>query len=277
MPFTLSAFADEADSSVKGQIDALKRNHIPYVEVRGVNGKNISELSLADAAALKIRFHEEGIRVWSIGSPIGKIPIDGNLNAHFDLFRHTLDLAVKLEAFCIRLFSFYIPNGEDPAVYRDTVVEQLIRYCEAARDSGVTLCHENEKGIYGDIAPRCSDILMQCPGLKAVFDPANFIQCGQSIPEAWRLIAPYVKYLHIKDALQNGTVVPAGEGIGEIPKLLAAFFAQGGEVISLEPHLASFEGLSELERDQKTKLGERIYASNAEAFDAAAHALMKYM
>ena len=50
---------------------------------------------------------------------------------------------------------------------------------ELAKGSGIVLCHENEKGIYGDIASRCAEIHRELPALKAVFDPANFIQCGQ--------------------------------------------------------------------------------------------------
>ena len=38
----LSAFADEADSSLSGQIEALRRNQVGYIELRGINGTNIS-------------------------------------------------------------------------------------------------------------------------------------------------------------------------------------------------------------------------------------------
>ena len=41
----ISAFADEADNSLKGQIEALKRNNIEYLEIRGVDGQNIKEIS----------------------------------------------------------------------------------------------------------------------------------------------------------------------------------------------------------------------------------------
>ncbi len=272
-PFTLCAFADEAGTEIGQQIRALKENEIPCLEIRGVGGRNITELSYADAKALRIRLQEEGVRVWSVGSPVGKSDITEPFEAQLELFRHTLDLADALGAFCLRLFSFYLPAGENPLYYRDEVFARLGRFCDEARGSGITLCHENEKGIYGDVAGRCADIHQNCPDLRAVFDPANFIQCGQPVGPAWRLLSPYVKYLHIKDALADGTVVPAGQGLGEIPRLLAAFFAQGGEVVTLEPHLAVFEGLSQLEREQKTTLGQTVYPDGRAAFDAAVAAL----
>ena len=40
----LCAFSDEADPSLEGQIAALKRNNVPYMEMRGVNGKNVTAL-----------------------------------------------------------------------------------------------------------------------------------------------------------------------------------------------------------------------------------------
>lgn len=271
--FTLCAFADEAGASVGEQIAALRENGIPCLEVRGVEGRNITDLTYADAKSLRIRLEEEGVRVWSVGSPIGKVGIEENFEEHFTLFQHVLDLADALGAFCVRLFSFYMPQGENPLYYRDEVLERMNRFTDEARGSGITLCHENEKGIFGDVAGRCAELHENCPDLRAVFDPANFIQCGQPVGPAWKLLAPYVKYLHIKDCLADGTVVPAGKGIGQIPQLLADFYNQGGEVLTLEPHLAVFEGLGSLEAGEKTNISEFAFPTQRAAFDEAARAL----
>ena len=153
-------------------------------------------------------------------------------------------------------------------------MERLSRFYEASEGSNISLCHENEKGIYGDIAVRCLEIHKQLPQLYAVFDPANFIQCGQNTLEAWDLLSPYVKYMHIKDARSDGTVVPAGKGIGNIPGLLEKFKAQGGEVLTLEPHLRVFRGLNQLEQgNERSVMDESIYPSQRAAFDAAVSAL----
>ena len=79
------------------------------------------------------------------------------------------------------------------------------------------------------------------PQLRAVFDPANFIQCGQDTKPAWELLSPYVEYMHIKDALPDGSVVPAGKGAGELPFLLSQY---KGEVLTVEPHLSVFAGIA---------------------------------
>lgn len=95
--------------------------------------------------------------------------------------------------------------------------------------SGVKLCHENEKGIYGDIAARCDDILRSVPELGAIFDPANFIQCGQDTLQAWKLLGDRIDYFHVKDCVEGGKVVPCGKGIGHVPEILRAFLANGGQ------------------------------------------------
>ncbi len=270
------AFSDEAASSLTGQIAAMKRNGLNGSELRGVDGGNVSDLSPAKAKEVLRRLKDEGLDVWSLGSPIGKIHIEtGDWPAHLERFRRTLENACLLESRRIRLFSFYLPKDARPEDWRSCVIDRMAEMAEIAAPYGVLLCHENEKGIYGDTAPRCAELLDAVPSLRCIFDPANFIQCGQDIPEAWALLGKRVDYMHIKDALPDGTVVPAGEGIGHLKELLADFAARGGESVTLEPHLRVFDGLAQLEQGQKTEIPEGMYASSDEAFDAACAALKK--
>lgn len=274
MQFRYSAFADESSNSLFGQIDALKRNGISGLEIRNLDGKNVTDLTCREAKELAAILSDHGLQVWSIGSPIGKIPVDGDFAKHMDLYRHTLDLAKELGAGNIRLFSFFLPKDGQPEDYRNLVLERMAAFAETAKSYAVTPCHENEKGIYGDIAQRCLEIHKAVPGLKAVFDPANFIQCGQDTMEAWELLHPYVHYLHIKDALPNGSVVPPGMGSGNVPALIQKYFAIGGSVLTLEPHLYDFVGLKNLEQEgEESVVGGMSFATAEEAFDYAANTL----
>ncbi len=272
--FRLCAFADEAGADIELQINALVENGIEFIELRGINGKNVSKLTIDEAKEAKERFDKSGIKVWSIGSPIGKIKITDEFAPHLETFHHVLDLAKLFGAECIRLFSFYIPKDEDPASYRQEVISRMTEIYRAAQGSGILLCHENEKGIYGDNAERCLDILSSVPGYKGIFDPANFIQIKQDIKSAWQMLEPYIYYMHIKDAVIDGKVVPAGRGDGDIPYLLEKYKRIGSGVLSLEPHLSVFDGLKALENeDEKSVVDEFTYKSQREAFDAAVNAL----
>ena len=269
MRFKLCAFADEASKTVDGQIAAMQRNGISLLEIRGVDGENVSVITPEKAKEVKSKLDAGGISVWSIGSPCGKADINGDAEKELDRFKRCLETGHILGAKNIRIFSFYPPKGEADK-YTDKVTERLHGFCEAANGSGITLCHENEKGIYGDTAQRCHNILKALPDIRAVFDPANFVQCGENTVDAWELLSPYVHYMHIKDALADGSIVPAGKGIGNFPYILERY---RGEVLTLEPHLKVFDGLAALEAGEKTKICEYKYASAGEAFTAAAEAL----
>lgn len=266
--YKLAAFADEADSSIFGQIKAMSENGIDYLEIRGVDGQNIADISKEKAREVRRLLDDNGISVWSLGSPFGKIGISGDFSAHLDKFKYGLELADILGARHIRLFSFYVPSG-DKERYKDEVLERIGKFCEAAKWSGIKLCHENEKGIYGDNAARCSEIHRAFPDIRAVFDPANFVQCGQDTIKAWDMLSENVEYLHIKDALPDGSVVPAGKGAGNIRYILDRY---NGSVLTVEPHLSVFEGFDKLEGSEKAKMGY-CYPTSRAAFDAAVNAL----
>ncbi|MBQ9008250.1 MAG: TIM barrel protein [Clostridia bacterium] len=269
------AFADEASPMIDGQIIAMLRNHLQGLEIRGVDGVNISDISLAKAREVHTRLRDNGLRVWSIGSPIGKIFINGDHAAHTEAFRRTLEIAQVLEAENIRLFSYYIEEGTDPQSCRSAVMDHLGALLRYGEGSGIRLCHENEKGIYGDNAERCLDLLNTFPNLSGIFDPANFIQCGQDTLEAWEMLQDRIFYLHIKDALADGTVVPAGYGQGHLPEILAAYLARGGCAVTIEPHLQAFSGLDHLERPKEDrKLGTGFhFRDHDESFDKACSSL----
>ena len=221
------AFADEASLQLSGQIRALLENSLDGMEIRNVDGENVSALSPEKARAIRRRMDDAGLAVWSIGSPLGKADITDDFQGQSEMLKRMLEIADILGAAHLRLFSFYTPETDRDA-WRDVVLERLGTFAEIARGSGVMLCHENEKGIFGDTAARCAELHHALPALHAVFDPANFVQCGEDAAAAWRLLRPYVRYLHIKDALPDGSVVPAGCGAGHIPEILADYAARGG-------------------------------------------------
>ncbi len=270
----INAFADESSPVLAEQIDAMKRNGISGLEVRNVNGKNIGDLSNDEVLEVKKALADASLNTWSIGSAIGKISINDDFAPHLDKHKRIIEIANMLDAKYIRLFSFYMPKDVDPTPYRDEVIERMGKLVEAARGSGVLLCHENEKGIYGDIALRCLEIYKALPELGCIFDPANYIQCEQDTLEAWDLLGDRVTYMHIKDALKDGRIVPAGKGVGNIPVLIKKYIENGGKGVTVEPHLSVFDGLANLEREgEKTLIGEYQFPSKEAAFDAGIDAL----
>ena len=256
----LSAFADEISPDLDEQIAVLFREHIHFLDLRGVWNTNVLDLTDQQVARIKETLDAHSIGIAAIGSPIGKVPIDSSFDEHLHRFERAIAVAQALQTPYIRIFSFYPPaiagerddNGAaGPAEYRDEVLRRLREMTARARAAGVILLHENEKDIYGDTIARCVDLLQSCNDtrLRAVFDPANFIQCGQTpYPDAYEALRPWLGYVHVKDAISDGSVVPAGEGVAHWPELLQRLRADGYDgFLSLEPHLAfagQYQGFS---------------------------------
>ena len=273
----ISGFADEIDPQLDVQLKVVKDLGMEYICFRAADGKGVADYTLEEVQEKILpRLKAAGVKVSSLGSPIGKIDIDDE--AAYEKQLQQLDTLCRicnlLDARYIRMFSFFLPQDKDPAIYKNEVIDRIGQFLAAAEGSGVELCHENEKGIYGDIAPRCLELHQTFPQLKGVFDPANYIQCGQDTWAGWQMLYPYIKYLHIKDALPDGSIVPSGHGIGNVGKIVAAFREMGGQALSVEPHLTVFEGLAQLEENGDiSKIGNFVYQSADAAFDAACNAL----
>jgi len=242
----ISAFADEIGDDLELQMATLKANGVDNIELRGVWGKNIMLLSEEEVKEVKKRASANGIGFSAVGSPLGKFPLDGDFSLQIEGVKKALHYAQILEAPYIRMFSYHIAHGEDPAQYRGQIIDWLGQLIAEAEKTNVILAHENEKGIYGDTGERCLDLYstLKSKSFTAIFDFANFVQCNQRpYEDCWVKLRPYITYFHIKDALLgSGKVVPAGQGDGNVEKILGEAFAAGYDnFLTLEPHLSLAE------------------------------------
>jgi sugar phosphate isomerase/epimerase len=244
MTFILSGFADEISPDPAEQLAVLAAESISHLEFRGAWSTNVADLDDAHVASFQAAIDDAGVSVSAIGSPIGKIGVREAFEPEKDRMKRIAEIAGVLGTNLVRVFSFFIPDGEPPERYRTQVIDRLAALTEIAAANGLVLAHENEKLIYGDTPQRCADLIttIDSPALRATFDAANFVQCGvRPHTEGFDLLRPYLEYVQIKDALAGtGQVVPAGQGDGEVRETLAALVADGFDgYLSIEPHLAA--------------------------------------
>jgi len=259
MTFVLSGFADEISPDPAEQLATLAAESITHLEFRSAWGTNVADFSDAQLASFGSVLGDAGVSVSAIGSPIGKIDVRAAFSPELQRLRRIADIADALGTRVVRVFSFFIPDGEPPERYRSQVIDQMGALAAVAAERDIVLAHENEKLIYGDVPERCADILASVgsPALRSTFDAANFVQCGvRPHTDAYRLLRPYLLYVQIKDAVAGtGEVVPAGQGDGEVAETLRALIESGFDgYLSLEPHLAAggtfggFSGPAEFRR-----------------------------
>ena len=253
----LSGFSDEIGPDFDFQLETIREFGLSHIELRAADGVNVSDFSPEKVKEVKNKLAGAGVSVSSIGSPIGKIGMEEDFAPHLEKLKRTLEIQKELGAPYLRMFSFYIPQGRAPEDFREEVLDRVGRMVEEAAAWDSVLLHENEKGIYGDNAPRCKELLeaFYGPHFKAVFDFANFVQVGQQTLPAYELLKPYVEYVHVKDAQWGtGAVVPAGQGDGHVKDILTDLIGGGWKgFLSLEPHLTDFAGLAALEQDPQKR------------------------
>ena len=274
----ITGFADEIAQELDIQTESLKKLDIHYVEMRGADGNNLIYHTDEKIKEIKKKLDDAGIALSALGSPLGKIGIDEAFDKHFEEFKRACEIAHRMGTGNIRMFSFYVSDEQRDSM-KEKVFERLGRFVDYASGNGIVLLHENEKGIYGEKAAECRELMDEFAGehFKAIFDFANFVQAGQDTLEAYELLKDYIAYIHVKDARkENGTVVPVGYGDGNVETILKKLFEKGFDgFLSLEPHLFNFKGFAGLERGRDTVLADSGQAlSGFEAFSLAHKALV---
>ena len=245
-PWTLTGFADEAGPDFGEQIALFAGLGLRWLDLRSAWGTNIIAFDDDQVRAAKGALDAAGIAVSSIASPIGKLRLTDDFDAHLVKARRAATLAHSFNTPYVRVFSFFMPKGDDPDAHRDEVLRRMAALATVAEEFDVVFIHENEKGIYGDIPRRCLDIVesIGSPNLRLVFDPANYVQCGvRPFDEALPIVRPHLAYIHMKDAIMgSGDVRVAGQGNGQVREVVRSLYGDGFTgFFSIEPHLGSFD------------------------------------
>ena len=240
--FIISAFADEAGDSLSEQIAALWRNGICYIEPRTVNKRSIIFQGDEELGLIRRELDAADIRVSSLGSPIGKYPIEGPFEEQLEDFRRALYAAKLLGTNYVRIFSFLVPK-ERSHEYRREVLSRLSVMLDMAEREGVTLCHENEAKTYGEQPENVRDLLTSLPRLGGILDPANYVTCNADPLLGLEVTLPSLAYMHVKDATRDRHVtVPPGKGDGYIAEVLTRIGERtdGTVFLTVEPHLKDY-------------------------------------
>lgn len=278
----ITGFADEISPDLVTQVESVKKLGISHIEMRGVDGDNLIFHNNDKVKQIKNYLDDNGIRLSALGTPLGKIGITDSFEPHFEQFKRAVEIAHMMDIPNLRMFSFYIPDGKNPEDFKSEVFERLGRFVDYATANEAILLHENEKGIYGEKAAECKQLMDAFYGehFKAIFDFANFVQAQEDTLKAYELLKPYISYIHVKDALlKDGSVVPAGYGDGNVAAILSDLNKSGFKgFLSLEPHLFNFVGFAALEAtDKKTNIQENKALTGFEAFSLAHESLLKIM
>ncbi|MFA5449341.1 MAG: sugar phosphate isomerase/epimerase [Clostridia bacterium] len=243
----ISGFYDEYNGSLDKQLELINKLGEKYLCPRNLDGRNIADFTAEEFIRdIKPRLDAAGVKFSSIGSPIGKVHVedDEGYQKQLGQLKELVKIAEAMECDYIRIFSFFIKKGENPADYRDAVIEKMQGFLNAVEGSKVILLHENEKHIYGDTDDRCLDLYhtFNNEQFKLIYDASNYIQCDVDPVAAFHKVKDYTVYYHIKDCDRDSKIeYPVGLGDGKYRELFEELSQRNYQgFMTMEPHTMKY-------------------------------------
>lgn len=239
--FPLSAFADEIDPDLSVQIEVLKRLDVNGLDLRSVDNVNVLDLSEEKLLEVKAACENAGLHVEAVGSPVNKVNYSAEAaKQEMEKMRRSISIAKMLGVRKIRIFSPALPKGIEEEHWPE-VLAFMKDMADLGKSEDVVLMHENDGhfiGAFPKYALRLFEKLGS-PHFRAAYDFANGVPLGFRPMRDWfPWLLPHLECCHIKDSKSDGTVVPPGEGEGQMRETLEFLIEQGWKgTLTLEPHL----------------------------------------
>jgi len=261
-----SGITDESGQGIATQIKAHRELGWSHLELRLVDGVNLTQLDDAAFDAVYGAVTEAGMKVSCFASAIANWarPISSDPAIDEEDLRRAIPRMKRFGTPFIRVMSY--PNDPenplDDAEWRRESIRRMKNLARIAEDGGITLVHENCSG-WGGLSSANSNILLgevDSPALKVVFDTGNPVTYGQNAWEYYKDVQKDIVYVHIKDARKVDGVdhyCMCGDGDGYVKEIIADLLKNGYDGgFSIEPHLAAI-----IHSGQKAESEEALYKS----------------
>ena len=266
-----SGISDESGQAIDTQIKAHKELGWEYLELRMIDGENLTAVSDAKFDEVYEKVTAAGMKVSCFGGAIANWarPITCDPQIDIDDLAQAIPRMQKFGTEFIRVMSY--PNDADNPLSDDTwrkeAISRMKVLAKMAEDGGIVLAHENCSGWGGQTAENSNILLgeVDSPALKSVFDTGNPVAHGVDSWGWYKAVRDTIAYVHIKDAKIAETpgeevYTYCGEGDGDVRKIVADLLATGYDGgISIEPHLAAV-----IHTGQKATSEEFLYDSYTE-------------
>ena len=264
-----SGISDEAGPAIETQIKAHQELGWNHMELRLVDGQNLTLLADEAFDAVYDSVTAAGMQVSCFGSAIANWarPITCDPNIDIEDLRRAIPRMHRFGTPFIRVMSY--PNDPkhplDEPEWRNEAIRRMRELAAIAEDGGVMLAHENCSG-WGGLSAENSNILLgevNSPALKVVFDTGNPVTYGQDAWEYYQAVFPDIVYVHIKDARKvdgKDEYTYCGEGDGCVREIVGDLLKRGYDGgFSIEPHLAAI-----IHTGQQANSGDWLYRSYTE-------------
>lgn len=256
-PHIISGFADEVSDNLDLQIKALRELGWDHIDLRTVDGRNVSSLTDDEFDRVYQKLADNNIAISCFGSTIANWSRDARGSYEVDVAEMATSLRHmrKANVRYIRIMSYRVDapvklgSNLESTIFRN--IKNIVRM---AADSGVICLHENCETWGGQSCDHSLRLLeeVDSPALKLVFDtgnPVSMFSVSDTEPfpyqdslEFFQRVREHVAYIHIKDARRENNSLYytfPGRGMGRIKEILALVREHDMSVpIAIEPHVA---------------------------------------
>jgi sugar phosphate isomerase/epimerase len=171
--------------------------------------------------------------------------------------RETISRSADAGIFLVRIvLGTYIHwNKEHPKKTVERVIPILVDLCNQAEKLGVEIAVETHCDLPVDYLLKLLK-RVDSPTLGVVLDTGNIVRIGEDLQESTRLLAPYVKMLHVKDLLLTNAPIGDPGGLWISPSI-----GEGDlDIKGCLTHLSStrFEGMACVEIGSISSGGDEV-------------------
>lgn len=253
----IAGFTDEVSDDLSLQIKALKELGWNHIDLRTINGRNISSLSDHEFAEVHHQLTENNIEISCFGSTVANWGRDAIASFDQDMLemKNSIQHMKKANVRFIRIMSYKldapVPLGSD---YEKVVIKNIKHIVRLAEENDIVCLHENCQTWAGQSCHHSLRLLeeVNSAALKLVFDTGNPVgmhyvkgaepYAYQNSLRFFQEVYTHVEYLHIKDARWAGKHLHytfPGEGTGDVAEILKMLADCNSDIpVSIEPHVA---------------------------------------
>jgi sugar phosphate isomerase/epimerase len=271
----LTGFADEAAASIDGQIKATRELGWSNIEMRGVEGKGMVDLSDGQFDEVVRQLDEAGVRVNCFGSAIANWA--KQITDPWEITEKEVKTAIKrmnrLGTKMVRIMSYAVLKDKGPdEQMKEERFKRVRQIKKMFDDAGILPVHENCMNYGGMSWKHTLELVENVPGLRLVYDTGNPVFTDdrakakpypkQSSWEFYSKVKQHVSYVHIKDGVWNTATQKCeygwpGDGQGDVVRIVKDLVVSGYDGgISMEPHVAvvHHEGMSQTPEELKHQM-----------------------
>ncbi len=247
----ITGIGDESGKSLQAQINAHKELGWNAIELRLVDGVNVSTTAFSDEKFKEVKetLEANNMTVAGFASAIGNWsrPINGDFSVDVNDLKVSAKRMNMLGTKYTRIMS-WVETDMAEADIKKEVIRRLKELSKIAESEGIYIAHENCTGWGGHNADNMLALKeeVNSPNFVLLYDIGNVVSHGSDPVEFFNKIRGHFSYIHVKDCVaipgkSSDKFRYCGEGDARVYEILQKVIKEDGYdgIISIEPHVSA--------------------------------------